>query len=82
MLGLMVIILGSIYFGIATPTEAAAVGALLAGGHRLFRRPPAVQAYVDAFMNTVVISASILFIAARHLHLQLCGPDDRHRRGD
>ena len=63
MLGLMVIILGSIYFGIATPTEAAAVGALLSVVIAFLVGRPPFKAYVDAFMNTVVISAAILFIA-------------------
>ena len=63
MLGLMVVILGSIYFGIATPTEAAAVGALLAAVVAFCVGRPPFKAYVDAFMNTVVISAAVLFIA-------------------
>jgi TRAP-type mannitol/chloroaromatic compound transport system permease large subunit len=63
MLGLMVIVLGSIYFGIATPTESAAVGALLSAVIAFLVGRPPLRAYIDALMNTVVISAAILFIA-------------------
>ena len=63
MVGLMLIILGSIYLGIATPTEAAAVGAFIAAIIAWFVRRPPLSAYGDALMNTVVVSASILFIA-------------------
>ncbi len=63
MVGLMLVILGSIYLGIATPTEAAAVGAFIAAIIAWAVRRPSLQAYGEALMNTVVISASILFIA-------------------
>jgi tripartite ATP-independent transporter DctM subunit len=63
MVGLMLVILGSIYLGIATPTEAAAVGAFIAAIIAWFVRRPPLRAYGEALMNTVVISASILFIA-------------------
>jgi tripartite ATP-independent transporter DctM subunit len=63
MVGLMTVILGGIYLGITTPTEAAAVGAFVAALIAwLVRRPP-LSAYGEALMNTVVISSSILFIA-------------------
>ena len=63
MVGLMLVILGSIYLGIATPTEAAAVGAFIAAIIAWVIRRPPLEAYGKALMNTVVISASILFIA-------------------
>ena len=63
MVGLMLVILGSIYLGIATPTEAAAVGAFIAAIIAWAVRRPSLQAYGEALMNTVMISASILFIA-------------------
>jgi tripartite ATP-independent transporter DctM subunit len=63
MVGLMLVILGSIYRGIATPTEAAAVGAFIAAIIAWFVRKPSFKVYFDAFMNTIIISSSILFIA-------------------
>lgn len=63
MMGLMLIILGSIYLGIATPTEAAAVGAFIAAIIAWVVRRPPLSAFGDALMNTIIISASILFIA-------------------
>jgi len=62
MVGLMLVILGSIYLGIATPTEAAGVGALIAAAIAWFVRRPPPAAYFDAVMNTITVSASILFI--------------------
>lgn len=63
MVVLMLIVLGSIYMGIATPTEAAAVGALLAAVFAYVIRRPPLRVFGEALMNTVVISSSILFIA-------------------
>ena len=63
MVGLMLLVLGSIYLGIATPTEAAAVGAFCAAIIAAVVRRPPLRAYFDALMNSVVVSASILFIA-------------------
>lgn len=60
---LMVMILGSIYFGIATPTEAAAVGALLAAIFAFILKRPPLSVYYDALMSTVIISSSIFVIA-------------------
>jgi C4-dicarboxylate transporter DctM subunit len=62
MVGLMLVILGSIYLGIATPTEAAAVGALIAAVIAWFVRRPPPRAYIEAVANTITVSASILFI--------------------
>ncbi len=58
---LMVIILGSIYFGIATPTEAAAVGALFAAIVRLCAQASAAQDRITtSLMNTVDQPAMML----------------------
>jgi len=62
MLGLMVVILGAIFMGIATPTEAAGVGAFLAAVIAWFVGRPPLRAFGQALMNTIVISSSILFI--------------------
>ena len=63
MVVLMLLVLGSIYLGIATPTEAAAVGALCAALISAVVRKPPLQTYLDSIMNTIVISSGILFIA-------------------
>jgi len=62
MAGLMVIILGSIFLGIATPTEAAGLGAFLAAVISWVVSRPPLRALGQALMNTIVISSSILFI--------------------
>ena len=63
MVGLMLIILGSIFLGIATPTEAAGVGAFLAAVIAWVVRRPPLRVFGQALMNTILISSSILFIA-------------------
>lgn len=63
MVTLMLLILGSIYYGIATPTEAAAVGALLAAVMAFFLKRPPLSVYYDSLMQTVLISAAIMLIA-------------------
>lgn len=62
MVGLMLVILGSIFLGIATPTEAAGVGAFLAAAIAWTIRRPPLRAFGQALLNTVLISASIIFI--------------------
>lgn len=62
MVGLMLVILGSIFLGIATPTEAAGVGAFLAAVIAWTIRRPPLRAFGQALLNTVLISASIIFI--------------------
>lgn len=62
MAGLMVIILGSIFLGIATPTEAAGLGAFLAAVISWVVSRPPLRALGQALINTIVISSSILFI--------------------
>jgi len=62
MAGLMVVILGAIFMGIATPTEAAGVGAFLAAVIAWVVGRPPLRAFGQALMNTIVISSSILFI--------------------
>lgn len=59
---LMTIILGSIFMGIATPTEAAGVGAFLAAVIAWVVRRPPLRVYGEALMNTIIISSSIFFI--------------------
>jgi len=64
-LGAPIIVLGGIYGGIFTPTEAGAIGAvytLIIG--IFFTRTLNFKIIVDSILNTAEISASILFIMA------------------
>jgi len=61
-IGLIFVVLGGIYFGIATPSEAAALGAslslLLCAGFRAL----SWKVLYDALEGTIRISASLIFI--------------------
>lgn len=61
-LGLLVVVLGSIYSGIATPTEASALGALgailLAVGYRAFSR----RVFAESLMSTVKTTCMVTLI--------------------
>ena len=61
-LGLLVVVLGSIYSGIATPTEASALGAagaiLLAVGYRSFTR----KVFTESLMATVKTTCMVALI--------------------
>jgi C4-dicarboxylate transporter, DctM subunit len=55
-------VLISIYFGLMTPTEAAAVGAFLSVALGAIYRGLSVRAFVNAVKRTVVTTSMILFI--------------------
>src|SRR5262245_46222185 len=61
-LGLLVVVLGSIYSGVATPTEASALGALgailLALGYRSFTR----RVFTESLMSTVKTTCMVTLI--------------------
>jgi len=61
-LAMMVLILGSMYLGIVTPTEAGAVGALLALILCLARRRISWQGFWDSILETLTVTAFILLI--------------------
>lgn len=61
-LGLIFIVLGSIYFGIATPSEAAALGASLSLLLCLGFRMLTWKVLYSALEGTIRISASLIFI--------------------
>lgn len=63
---LIVTVLGGIYGGLFTPTEAGAVGVLLSGAIALFRRRLTFQKFWDLLLKAGQITASIsmLIIAA------------------
>jgi tripartite ATP-independent transporter DctM subunit len=59
---LMAVVLGSIYFGLATPTEAAAVGAVVAIAIGLLFGDLTPGGFAAAAVDTVTMSSAILFI--------------------
>lgn len=61
---LPVVILGGIYGGIFTPTEAAAVGCIYAIGVALVRRMLGLEAMARSFRSAAVTGAGILIIIA------------------
>ncbi len=64
---LVVSVLGSIYLGIATPTEAAALGCVVALFLCAIYRTLKPRMLLDAALRTVASSSSILFIVAAAL---------------
>jgi tripartite ATP-independent transporter DctM subunit len=63
MVVMMLLVLGSIYMGFATATEAAAVGALGAALIAAVVRRPPLRIYAESVMNAIIVSAGILLIA-------------------
>jgi C4-dicarboxylate transporter, DctM subunit len=64
---LVLAVLGSIYFGVATPTEAAGLGAAGAFVVALLYRELSFRAVLDIFRSTVITSGMILLILAAAL---------------
>ena len=61
---LVVLVLGVIYTGAATPTEAAAVGAFGAFVCALVDRKMTVKAFWDTLMSTLSLTAMVMWIVA------------------
>ena len=77
-LGLMFLMLGSIYSGIATPTEAAGMGVAAAIALGLVTRSLNIQAFVSALLATcrttsfimlIIVGATLLGVAAAYVKL-------------
>ena len=60
---LIVIILGSLYMGIATPTEAGSVGALAAFVLTILRGKASFALFRDAFEEAAVVTSFLLIVA-------------------
>src|SRR3546814_9288239 len=60
-------VLGTIYFGIATPTEASGIGALGAFLIAAFMRELNVRLVIEILRSTIVTSGMILLILAAAL---------------
>jgi tripartite ATP-independent transporter DctM subunit len=56
-------VLGGIYTGLATPTEAGALGAFLAIVIALLQRKLSLKSFLDAAREAIVSTASIFFVA-------------------
>lgn len=61
-IALIVLVLGSLYWGVATPSEAGAVGALLALLLCLLQRAITWRDFVEALMETVKTTSFIMII--------------------
>ncbi len=76
-LGLFLVVVGSIYAGIATPTEAAALGVLVALIMGLFKRRLTVKTLNDALFATArtnaILMIIIIFAALLNFALGLIG---------
>lgn len=78
--GLIILVLGSIFFGFATPTEASGLGALGATLLALFSRRLSMKVFLDVMRQTLNTSGFIfaIFIAANFFAyvLRLYGGDE------
>ena len=59
---LFLVIIGGIYFGVFTPTEAAGVGAFFAFVFALWRRALTVRLFGEILIETVVTTASLFVV--------------------
>jgi len=59
---LAISVIGSIYAGIATPTESAAIGATFAIGISFLYRRLTIKALRDALLRTVSVTAMVMFL--------------------
>lgn len=68
-LALVIAVLGSLYMGIATPTEAGGVGALAAVLIGMFRRQMSISKVMEALQDTAITTSFLLLIAAGAAHM-------------
>lgn len=66
---LFLAVVGSIYFGIATPTEAAAVGVIVALGLAAFNGTLSLEMIIEASIGTMKTTGMIMFIVVAALFL-------------
>lgn len=69
-LSIFVVIMGTIYTGWATPTEAAAVGVLMAVALAAMNKALSISMLHDAFLSTVRTTAMILLIIIAAFYLK------------
>lgn len=61
-LSLFVLVLGGIYFGVFTPTEAAGVGAAGAFGMALLRRTLTIRSLMDILVESAAMSGKLMIL--------------------
>lgn len=61
-IGLFLVVVGSIYLGLATPTEAAALGVMAALALCAFTRVLSIRVLLETFVRTMRTSCMIIFI--------------------
>ncbi|MCF8042476.1 MAG: TRAP transporter large permease subunit [Desulfarculaceae bacterium] len=61
---LIVGVLGSLYMGVATPTEAGALGALIAAGLCFLKKKMTFKLLMDSVMETAKVTSFLIFIVA------------------
>ncbi|MCE9663082.1 TRAP transporter large permease [Halomonas sp. M5N1S17] len=69
-MSIFAVVMGSIYLGWATPTEAAAVGVIMAFGLAAFNRALTFTMLHEAFLSTVRTTAMILLIIIAAFYLK------------
>jgi len=78
---LIVSVIGSLYMGVVTPTEAGAFGALLATLISLAYRELTLQRFISALMRTVITTSVIFYIIVAGAILAFCMVDSGIARG-
>ena len=61
---LILAVLGSLYLGVATPTEAGAVGALISAGLCIFKKKMTLNVLVESLLETVKVTSFLILIVA------------------
>lgn len=61
---LIVGVLGSLYMGVATPTEAGALGALIAAGLCFYKKKMTLKVLMDSVKETAKVTSFLIFIVA------------------
>ncbi|MCB2192654.1 MAG: TRAP transporter large permease subunit [Deltaproteobacteria bacterium] len=61
---LIVGVLGSLYAGVATPTEAGALGALIAAGLCFLKKKMTLKLLMESVMETAKVTSFLIFIVA------------------
>lgn len=69
-LSIFVVVMGAIYTGWATPTEAAALGVIMSVGLAAWNRALSIPMLHDAFLSTVRTTAMILLIIVAAFYLK------------
>jgi len=61
---LILAVLGSLYLGVATPTEAGAIGALIAAGLCFFKKKMTFKVLLESLLETARVTSFLIIIVA------------------